>query len=297
MMNVREVAEYLNLKERKIYDLVRTGSIPCSRVTGKWLFPLHLIDEWVAGGIGEGDGPPQSRRRPPPPVVAGSHDPLLEWALRDSDCGLALMPGGSLAGLERLREGKAQVCGLHIFQPESGEYNLQAIRQSFASAPMVLIEWAWREQGLAVAPGNPLGITGLGGLGGLNSVGARVVLREPEAGTRLLFDYLLGQAGEKPEDIGILPRVARTQMEVALAVLEGQADAGLCVEAAARQLRLDFLPLHRGRYDLALHRRDFFEPPFQRLLRFAQGPEFQARASTLGGYDISGLGTVHFNGP
>lgn len=296
MMNVREVAEYLNLKERKIYDLVRTGSIPCSRVTGKWLFPLHLIDEWVAGGVGghAGGGTPQAMKAPPPPVVAGSHDPLLEWALRDSDCGLALMPGGSLAGLERLLEGKAQVCGLHIFHPEKGEYNLQAMRQSFASAPMVLIEWAWRQQGLAVAPGNPLGITGLDGL---RAAGARVILREPEAGTRLLFDYLLAKAGERPEDIAILPRVARTQTEVALAVLEGHADAGLCVEAAARQLRLDFLPLHRERYDLALRRRDFFAPPFQRLLRFAQGREFREKAADLGGYDISGLGTVHFNGP
>ena len=231
---------------------------------------------------------------PPPPVVAGSHDPLLEWALRDSDCGLALMPGGSLAGLERLREGKAQVCGLHIFHPESGEYNLQAMGQSFASAPIVLIEWAWRQQGLAVAPGNPLGITGITGLG---AAGARGVLREPEAGTRLLFDYLLSKAGQRPEDFDILPRIARTQTEVALAVLEGHADAGLCVEAAARQLRLDFLPLHRERYDLALHRRDFFAPPFQRLLGFAQGREFRERAAELGGYDISGLGTVHFNGP
>ena len=69
------------------------------------------------------------------------------------------------------------------------------------------------------------------------------------------------------------------------------------METVARQSRLDFLPLFRERYDLAIWRRDWFEPPIQALMAFTRTPAFAARAAELGGYDISGLGTVRYNGP
>ena len=81
-MTTREVAGYLRIKERKVYDLLRDKRIPSTRVTGKWLFPKHLIDQWVADGTEFPD------RAMPPPVLAGSHDPLLEWSLNESGCGL-----------------------------------------------------------------------------------------------------------------------------------------------------------------------------------------------------------------
>jgi len=295
MMNVREVADYLNIKERKVYDLVRQGRIPCSRVTGKWLFPQDRIDGWVSEGIGpEGAGTGGAERGPAPPVVAGSHDPLLEWSLRESGCGLALMAGGSLDGLRRLLAGEAQVAGMHVLDAPSGEYNVPALSADHGGRGMVLIEWAWRTQGLVLAPGNPLGIRTVADLA---AKGPRIVQREPEAGTHLLLRHLLGQAGLERDALQVLPRPARSQTDVGLAILEGHADAGLAVEAVAHQLRLDFLPLARERYDLALHRRDFFEPPFQALLRFAQSEALAQRAVELGGYDVSGLGTVRFNGP
>ncbi|MEX0758629.1 MAG: helix-turn-helix domain-containing protein, partial [Tistlia sp.] len=102
LMTTREVADYLRLKERRIYELVRQRAIPCTRVTGKWLFPKPLIDLWLSRHL-EGS-PPASA---PPPVVAGSQDPLLDWAVRESGCGLALLPGGSLDGLARLARGEA----------------------------------------------------------------------------------------------------------------------------------------------------------------------------------------------
>jgi putative molybdopterin biosynthesis protein len=292
MMNVREVADYLNIKQRKVYDLVRLGRIPCSRVTGKWLFPQDLIDGWVSHGVvAEGVAPPL---RPAPPVVAGSHDPLLEWSLRESGCGLALMAGGSLDGVRRLLAGEAQVCGLHVLDGASGAYNVPSVWGPGEGRGLVQIEWAWRAQGLIVAPGNPLGLHGVKDLVGKRT---RVVPREPEAGTHLLLLHLLRSAGLDAARLNVLPRVARSQTDVGLAILEGHADAGLGVEAVAKQLRLDFVPLHRERYDLALRRRDYFEPQFQGLLAFAAGRAFLARAKELGGYDVSGLGQVRFNGP
>ena len=107
---------------------------------------------------------------------------------------------------------------------------------------------------------------------------------------------LLSRDGIDPREVNLLERIARTQTEVGLAILEGWADTGLAVEAVAHQLKLKFLPLHSERYDLALRRRDYFEPPFQKLLSFTGSPTFKNRAEELGGYDISGLGTVRYNG-
>lgn len=295
MMNVREVADYLNIKQRKVYDLVRLGRIPCSRVTGKWLFPQDLIDSWVSGGVSAEGVAPLPRQVPP--VVAGSHDPLLEWSLRESGCGLALMPGGSLDGVRRLLAGEAQVCGLHVLDGESGAYNVPAVWGAGQGRGVVQIEWAWRAQGLVVAPGNPLGIRTVEDLKAGKDGRPRIVQREPEAGTHVLMLHLLHKAGLDARQIKVLPRVARSQTDVGLAILEDRADVGFAVEAVARQLRLDFVPLHRERYDLALKRHDFFESQFQALLDFCQGEAFLSRARELGGYDVTGLGTVRFNGP
>ncbi len=299
MMNVREVAAYLNIKERKVYDLVRQGRIPCSRVTGKWLFPQELIDRWVADSVvhpGGGGGPAVEAPRSAPPVVAGSHDPLLEWALRESDCGLALMAGGSLEGLRRLHAGEALVCGMHVLEPDGG-YNRATVATEAAGRGVVLIEWAWRTQGLVLAPGNPRRIGTIADLARDGRERPRVVLREAAAGTSVLLEHLLAQAAVPPDAIQTVPEVARSQTDVGLAVLEDRADAGLAVESVARQLRLEFLPLHRERYDLGLYRRDYFEPPLQALLAFCRGERFRARARDMGGYDVSGLGAVRFNGP
>lgn len=290
MMSTSEVAAYLRIKERKVYDLVRLRKIPCSRVTGKWLFPKELIDQWVAhntrsAAAGAGSASVAA-------VVAGSHDPLLDWAVRESRCGLALLPGGSLDGLKCLAEGRAIVAGLHVLDAASGAYNVPLIQQRLAGRDIAVIEWAWREQGLAVAAGNPLRIKSIVDL---KSRKARVAPRQVEAGSQILLLHLLAASGLDLKDLNVLSKPALNETDLGLAVVEGKADAGLTIRAVAQQLRLDFVPLHRERFDLVLRRRDYFEPPVQKLLAFAHTPAFVARAAELGGYDVGGLGRVMFN--
>ena len=292
MMNTREVAEYLRLKERKVYELVAARLIPCTRVTGKWLFPKTLIDLWI---IQHTDCQPVLRPAVTlPPVIAGSHDPLLEWAVREAGGDLALLFDGSLAGLTHMVARQALACGLHVFNPATGRYNLDLIEQTLAGQPVVALEWAWREQGLMVAAGNPLAIQGLADL---RNSRVRFVDRQEEAGSHLLLQHLLKGQGMMLAELHIDLPPARSELEVALAVLEGKADAGFGIAAAARQLRLEFIPLHKERYDLVVGRRDYFEPSWQRLLTFARSARFAERAAELGGYDISGLGRVIYNAP
>lgn len=288
LMSTHEVAEYLRIKERKVYDLVREKRIPCTRVTGKWLFPKRLIDAWVAEGT---DVPEAVARKtqPVPPVLAGSHDPLLEWSVRECGGDLAMNAAGSLDGVRRFAAGEAMVCALHVLDPETGTYNVPAIETLGEDA--VLVEWARREQGLVVAPGNPRGIGGIHDL----AKGARVILRQEGAGSRILFEYLVSVDGLNLGDLDVLEQPARTETDLGQAVSEGKADAGLAVRAAAQAFHLDFVPLYEERLDLFIRWRDYFEPPVQTLLAFARTPAFVARAAEMGGYDISECGAVRWN--
>ena len=289
LMTTREVADYLRIKERKIYEMVRDGAIPSTRVTGKWLFPRHLIDLWLVDGT---EGPETGPTPQAPPIVAGSHDPLLDWALRESDSALAMFACGSAAGLERLADGRALATGLHLLDAASGEYNVVALRRALGSKPVVAVEWAWRAQGLVVVPGNPLGIAGVDDLA---TRGARIAYRQDGAGSELLFRHLLDRAGLGMDLLTLMAEPCKSETELGLAVLEGEADAGLAVEAAARTLRLDFVPLARERFDLVVARRDYFEPAMQRLLEFARAERFRRHAGELGGYDVSATGRVVYN--
>jgi len=106
---------------------------------------------------------------------------------------------------------------------------------------------------------------------------------------------LLEQAGIAPGDLAWLARPARAETELAAAIHDGRADAGVAIEAAARAHGLDFIPLTDERLDLVVRRRDYFEPPMQALLAFARAPEFAAQAAAMGGYDVRATGRVVFN--
>lgn len=289
-LTTKEVAALLRIKERKVYELVADNAVPHSRVTGKLLFPRDMVEAWVRRHVEFREGTEGLVERPL--VVAGSHDPLLDWALRESGSGLATFFDGSLSGLKRLAEGGALAAGMHVYEPEAEDWNRAHIRERIPAMPVILMEWATRTQGLVLAPGNPQNIASIADL-----AGRRVIPRQHDAGSRVLLEYLMNKAGLDATAITMLDPPARSEADVALAVADGKADAGLAVETVARQYRLDFQPLFRERYDLAIWRRDFFEPPLQKLLSFARTPAFAARATELGGYDVTGLGTVRYNGP
>jgi putative molybdopterin biosynthesis protein len=289
-LTTKELAELLRIKERKVYELVADGAIPVSRVTGKFLFPREVIDAWLRRHTELGGELAALKEHPP--VVAGSHDPLLDWALRQSGAELATFFDGSSDGLARLAAGQAMAAGLHLADPDGTGWNVAAVRQRLAGEPVVLIEWAKRRQGLIVASGNPLGIARLADL-----AGRRFVPRQPGSGSQKLAERLFAAEPGLADRVTMADPPARSEADVAQAVAGGHADAGLGIEGAARAYRLGFVPLAQERYDLAVWRRDWFEPPLQRLIAFCRTPAFAAHAEEIGGYDLSGFGTVHHNGP
>jgi putative molybdopterin biosynthesis protein len=290
-LTTAEAADYLRLGERKLYELVAAGRIPCTKATGKWLFPKWLLDRWLAAGLALPEG---LTTEPAPPVVAGSHDPLLEWALRESGSGLALLPEGSEAGLRRLRAGEAAIAGIHLHRIEGADdgANSEAIGADSALADAVVIAWARREQGLVVAPGNPLELRNLTDVAEKD---ARLAERQSGAGAQALLLRLAKQLGI---DFGALARAgppARTGDDLALFVREGRADCGIATRAVAATRGLDFVSLAWERFDLVMRRRDYFERGLQALFAFARDPAFAVRAAALGGYDTAETGRVVLN--
>jgi hypothetical protein len=115
-------------------------------VAGKWLFPQDLIDLWVMQGV-QGEAPAAAL----PPIIAGSHDPLLDWAVKESDCGLAILACGSRNGLAHLVDGRAMMAGMHLRDEDAGDYNIPAVKHSGLHG-VVVVTWAHRRQGLVTAP-------------------------------------------------------------------------------------------------------------------------------------------------
>jgi excisionase family DNA binding protein len=282
-MSTREVATYLRLGERKIYELVAEKRIPFARITGKILFARKQIDQWVASQ----SLMPEGFIMPAPPVIAGSHDPLLDWAVRESECDLALLACGSVGGLDKLSEGNAIAAATHVLDPATGDYNVAALKDAATYGDTVLITWASRQQGLAMARSKTVSLMDA------LAQGNRMAMRQQGAGARILLTHLARQAG-----VDSLPEggpIARTESDLAAMIAEGHADSGICIEATARRYKLNFLPLVWERFDLAMRRHNYFEPPIQRLLAFARTPTFQEKAKELGGYDISENGKICFN--
>ena len=278
-LTTKEVADLLRVKERKVYDMVATGEIPHRKITGKLLFPHNELMCWI-----EGTGVTLPSERPA--LVTGSHDPLLDWALRESGAGLATLWNGSCDGLEVFADGRAVLAGLHI--PGDTDWNIPAL-EARGLRDAVLIGWAERRRGLILTPAVADMVQGVSDLRG-----RRVILRQEGAGTTALFARMMAEAGMTADDILPPASPAHTESDAAAAVAAGEAEATLGIESMARQFRLVFRPLVQERFDLLIDRRAYFTDPVQRLVAFMRSETMVAKASALGGYDLRGLGEVRW---
>ena len=223
-------------------------------------------------------------------VHIGSHDlclDLLAQFLADSGRRLTSANAGSLGGLVALRRGEAHLAGSHLLDPQTGEYNVSYVKQYLPGVSVVLVTFVHREQGLIIAPGNPKGIRGLEDLARPD---VRYVNRQRGAGTRILLDYRLGQLGIEPAQVCGYAREEYTHLAVAVAVQSGVADCGLGIAAAARALKLDFIPLEQERYDLVIPRAHYESDLLRPLLDLIRGPEFRRAVAELPGYDATHMG-------
>src|SRR5450830_1089396 len=290
LFTTAEAAAYLRLKERKIYEMVAEGTVPCTKVTGRWLFPKAELDHWLASSISR----PAGLTRPEPAlIVGGSHDPLLEWALRESGSGLATLAVGSEAGLHRFTGGEtiAAAMHLHALEDPEADANVAAMASRSDVQDAVMIAFCRRDQGFLLAPGKPLKIDSIEDV---IAKRARIAMRPKGAGAQLLLLALLHRAKAAPDALVCVSPVCPTGPDIAQAIRAGRADTGIATRSVANSAGLDFMPLVWEPFGLLMRQRDYFHPPLQALIRFLQSDELAARAQEMGGFDLVAAGTVRF---
>jgi excisionase family DNA binding protein len=289
LFTTSEAAHYLRLKERKIYEMVAEGTIPCTKVTGRWLFPKAELDHWLATSVQRPAGLPHAE---PPPIVAGSHDPLLEWALRESGSGLASLAIGSEAGLHRFLSGDAVAAGMHLHDLDDPEAdaNVATLKARSDVGNAVLIGFCRREQGFLVAPGNPSKVAGIEHV---LERRVRIAMRPKGAGAQLLLLALLNRVNATLEDVQAGP-VCPTGPDIAQAIRAGRADTGIATRSVANAAGLDFVAIVWEPFDLLMRQRDYFRPGPQKLMQFLRSDDLASRAREMGGFDIAPAGTVRF---
>ena len=290
LFTTAEAARYLRLKERKVYEMVAEGTVPCTKVTGRWLFPKAELDHWLASSVTR----PEGLARPQPaPIVAGSHDPLLEWAMRESGCGLATLAVGSEAGLARFVAGEAIAAAMHLHALEdpAADANVAALADRSDMQDAVLINFCRREQGFLLAPGNPQKIRAMDDA---IAKRARIALRPAGAGAQLLLLSLLHRTKAALEDLAAAGPICPTGPDIAQAIRAGRADVGIATRSVANAAGLDFVPIVWEPFDLLMRQHDYFRPAMQALIRFLRSDELSARTQEMGGFDLADAGKVRY---
>jgi excisionase family DNA binding protein len=282
-LTTKEVADLLRLKERKVYDLASRGEIPCVKATGKLLFPQAEIHQWIQH---KGGSLADSWERPS--VILGSHDPVFEWAISASDCGLPTSLNGSMDGFDRFRNREGIVCGIHLDNFDSKGWNTELTSPYLQQSPSVLVHWAKRDRGLIIRPG-----------AGINQIsdlpGKRLIARQRGAAAQSLFERHLVKHGVNFSTLECV-RVARSETEAALSVVEGEADVTFGLRCFAYRYQLEFVPVCIEYFDLLIDRFAYFESGIQTLLRFTQTLGFSEEIQRYVGYDTSDLGQIRLNG-
>ncbi|NPV05922.1 MAG: helix-turn-helix transcriptional regulator [Syntrophaceae bacterium] len=299
MMNTREVAAYLGINEKQVYALIKSGRMPGTRLTGKWVFPKKLVDEWIEGGARRGlkEAREKSRGMEGALLASGSNDPVLDSLLsgmRHSHPEFYFFCAntGSTDGLRALGGGYTDIAWTHLLDRESGRYNVPFLPKYLPDMKVVLVHLFRREIGLVTAPANPLGIAGIEDIAGKR---VRFVNRQEGSGTRVLLDDRLKSAGIPAGEVSGYDREVCTHVEVGLSILAGEADAGLATVAVSRLMGLHFIPVAREDFDMALGQSTFFHRAVQALVETLRSPAFRERFERLGGYGFEDSGRILYS--
>lgn len=296
LLSTREVAQFLDVNEKMIYTLVAEKGLPATKITGKWLFPKHLVEQWIETNT---INYPETIGHLPPYegilIITGSNDPLLEKTIslfnHTYPDHLAVFGNlGSMGGLKALRQNLCHMASSHLLQDNEEEYNFEFAGRELDKTPAV-VNFCRREQGILLKKGNPKKIKSISDLARSD---IHIVNRSVSTGTRLLFDKELKKAGIKGEDIRGYHDEVERHIDIGLEILSEKADAGPGIRYVASLLNLDFLPLRWERYDFLIAKERFFDKGVQVFLAMLHEDAFQQMAEPLEGYDLNTTGKMVF---
>ncbi len=226
-------------------------------------------------------------------VCIGSHDITLDLLggilyKHHYPYSLSSNNAGSMGGIMAISRGEAHLAGVHLLDPDSGEYNLPLL-EKYINEEVVVINLVYRDQGFIVPKGNPKDIKALKDL---TRDDVRMINRQRGAGTRVLLDYYLDKDGISNQEITGYHKEEVNHLSVAAAVDGGSADVGLGIRAACEALDLDFVFLAKERYDLVIPKKYYESDGVVKLVETIKSDEFKEAVENLPGYDLSRSGEI-----
>ena len=296
LMNTREVAEYLDVHEKQVYGLIKIGRIPCTRVTGKWIFPKKLIDEWIETNTTSGmkQARKKSSKISGALLTSGSNDPVMDMLLTATkkshpDFYIFSANTGSVNGLKALNEGLTDIALSHLYDPESGQYNIPYLSKYLPNINPVVVNLFHRELGFLIQPDIASQIEGFESL---TSKKIRFINRQNGSGTRLLLDYHLQKLGIAADQIDGYKNEVYTHFEVGLSIIAGDAQVGIASAAIGKLLGLAFKPITSECFDMILDQSTFFQSGVQSFIETLKTEAFRNRVEKIGGYDFRDSGKI-----
>ncbi|KAB8314320.1 helix-turn-helix domain-containing protein [Tolypothrix campylonemoides VB511288] len=226
-------------------------------------------------------------------VLAGCSPALSLWVRAAErwhpELRVHLTFANSMTALQRLCRGEVHIAGMHLYCPQTQEHNTPFVQRALVGKAAVLINLGVWEEGLLVQQSNPKRLKTIADLAQSR---VTIVNREQGSGSRELLGMLLQKENIPYEAIQGFDSIVNGHQEVALAVATGKADTGVSTASVAAAFGLEFIPLHRSRYDLVLLKQYLEEAPVQQLLGTLGHRQVISQLQALGGYDTSLTGEV-----
>lgn len=315
VLTTQEVADMLKIAKNTVYELIKRGELNAYKVGKKVRIDLKDVIEYKnkTKTIVTGFSAVDTIKLPVPSMTSVPYKPNPDFPKQDGRfviCGqdisldilsryLQFYPGGiqalrsyegSYNGLYALYHGSVQITTVHLWDGETGQYNIPYVKRMLPGIPSVVLHLASRMQGFYVSKGNPMGIQGWEDL---KRKDITIINREKGSGTRVLLDEHLKRLGVNASDLEGYHRESTSHLAIASTVARGGADLGLGNEKSALQVSgIDFIPLQREQLDLVFKKEDMDKPEFQALIEILNKRDFQSEIEGLGGFKIDKMGQM-----
>lgn len=295
-----EVAELLKITKNTVYELIKRGELPSYKVGKKIRVDIKDVEEYINNQkTGKVKNTHFNNKNIDinnnSKIIISGQDVILDILARYVEKKLDGVNTfrsyiGSYNALYELYNGRVSIASSHLWDFETDEYNGPFVKKLLPGIPCVLINLAYRMQGFYVAKGNPKEIKTWEDLTRPNIT---LVNREKGAGTRVLLDGKLRLLNFNGNHIKGYDNEELSHLGVASTVSRGIADVGLGNEKAALQVNnIDFIPLHKERYDLVIKKEDLQNPVYKTIINIINSAEFKAELQGLGGYDLTDTGKI-----
>jgi len=295
-MSTKETAEYLGINEKQVYALIKSKSIPCTRVTGKWVFPKKLIDRWITTDALKDDPTIDEVFKNSAGVLfaAGSNDPILDILInkiQSADGGKHIFSSvtGSTEGVKLLGSGFADIAWCHLSKPGTGEYDIDSIAAFVPDKKIAIVHLFQRELGFLFQQNSGFGEMSFSKIA---DGGVEFINRQPGSGTRIITEHFIESEGIDPLLIKGYDNNVNTHMEVGLMILSGRAGAGIATSSVSKILGLGFQPIIKESFDMVLSQVTFFRDEVQGFIETLKSDEFREMVAFLGNYDFQKSGRI-----